>query len=239
MKRGTILGLTAAGLTLVLLMGLAAYLWVCFAPSKIETETAQIESEADLALSWLKIPAVEAQTAEAEAERQTEKTDTVPWIWVGDSRTVGMQKAMQNEDCYIAAAGEGYEWSQADGLPLLKEALLQHPAASVIFNLGVNDYENLDNYLALYRQILAEYPDVRFYFLSVNPVDSEQCLYITNEEISGFNNCLKQVFPDTYIDSYTWMLSEDIRPFDGIHYEKDAYRSLYAYTTGQIQCLNN
>ena len=175
------------------------------------------------------------QTEEPFTASAAQETSDSPFlIWVGDSRTVGMQRAMKNEDCYIGASGEGYYWFSAEGLPLMKKAIGQHPDAPVIFNLGVNDYENLDLYLALYRSLFAEYPDTHFYFLSVNPIDPKRCSAITNEEISDFNTHLKELSPDTYLDSYTWMIQNGIETIDGIHYSEEDYRALYEFTQSQL-----
>ena len=119
----------------------------------------------------------------------------------------------------------------------MKKEVQQHPDAPVIFNLGVNDYENLDLYLDLYRSIFDDYPDTRFYFLSVNPIDPERCSEITNEEITDFNEHMKALFPDTYIDSYTWMLANEIETIDGIHYSEEDYRALHAFTLSQLSLL--
>lgn len=155
-------------------------------------------------------------------------------IWVGDSRTLGMQNAVDSNDLFIAAAGEGYDWFVADGLPQLKDALRVNPDLPVVFNLGVNDYDNMDLYLDLYVSLTEEYPDTCFYFLSINPIDPEICHNITNEEISDFNSHLCSLFPDTYLDSYTPIMANEITPIDGIHYSKEDYRFIYKYVSGQI-----
>ncbi|MFR3321316.1 MAG: hypothetical protein ACLTSZ_09500 [Lachnospiraceae bacterium] len=61
-------------------------------------------------------------------------------IWVGDSRTLGMEQALDGAtpDVFIGAAGEGYDWFAADGLPQLLSAMKAHPLSPIIFNLGVN-----------------------------------------------------------------------------------------------------
>mgnify|MGYP000635824958 CR=1 FL=1 len=74
-----------------------------------------------------------------------------------------------------------------------------------------------------------------FTFLSVNPIDPARCQNITNEEISDFNAQLQELAGDMYIDSYTWMRTNDIQTKDGIHYEEDDYRALYKYVKTQIE----
>ena len=154
------------------------------------------------------------------------------FIWVGDSRTAGMEEAMaEAEDgcLYIAAPGEGYNWFISSGLPALTDTMEVHPDAPVILNLGVNDYDNLELYMDLYQELMEEYPDTSFFFLSVNPIDPAQCETITNEEIGIFNSRLKELKEDAYLDSYTYLMANEIATIDGIHYSQETYRLIHDY----------
>lgn len=231
MKKETIIELILTLSVLIALIGLTVYLAFNYNDKTLSPDE-QIASEADTALQTLNhalntTPGAKSQTTDASGAQLL--------IWVGDSRTLGMRDAMDNQDLYIGASGEGYDWFSAEGLPQLKKALEAHPDVPVIFNFGVNDYCNLSNYMELYQQITAAYPDTIFYFLAVNPIDPERCSNITNEEIADFNAHLKELFPDTFLDSYTWMMVEEIETLDGIHYSKEDYRSLYKYVTTQIE----
>lgn len=240
MRKETLFSLAAALLVFTGLAGLTAYLVLNYNEATLNPKQAQLESEADAALTALQ-ESVDAASEDSSPARQGNqlvyKAPERFLIWVGDSRTVGMHDAMQNDNLYIAAAGEGYSWFASDGLPELREALADYPDTPVIINLGVNDCDNLANYLALYQQLVADYPDTPFYFLSVNPIDPDADLYLTNEEIADFNAHLKAAYPSAYIDSFTWIFAEDIRTFDGIHYTEDAYRALYKYVVTQLETL--
>lgn len=233
MKKQTLLCLTLTLLGMVLLCSLAVYLKASDPSDELLAQTQKTQSEADAVIETLRQSVQQADEARTQ-KGETEAVASPFIIWVGDSRTVGMERAMKNEDCYIGASGEGYYWFSTEGLPLMKEAIKQHPDAPVIFNLGVNDHENLDLYLALYRTLFDEYPDTRFWFLSVNPIDPERCSAITNEEITDFNEHMKDLFPDTYIDSYTWMMANEVETIDGIHYSEEDYRALHDFT---LSCL--
>ena len=96
-------------------------------------------------------------------------------IFVGDSRTIGMQNALKkylpDDDCvFVGKVGEGCSWFLSDGKSLMADAISQNPDAPVVLNFGVNDPDQIDEYLAAYRDMVAEYPDTTFWFLSVNPV---------------------------------------------------------------------
>jgi len=179
---------------------------------------------------------------ESETEPDTEwvlellAIEDTPVIWVGDSRTVGMQKALgtHTDDLFIGAAGEGYSWLSETGIPFLKSAISDYPDRPVIFNMGVNDYENLYNYMVLYAEVTAEYADTVFYFLSVNPVDDEAGLYVTNANIEDFNAHLESTYPDTYLDSYNYLLESGTETVDGIHYSEEAYRQIYLFVKNAL-----
>ena len=246
MKRGTVAGIVFAILGIVALCTLAGYLtWQC-RDQLLPSQGQKTESEAEAAISALRETAAEEDT-ETITEAQTsqdaagfsfsnpEFSGPVPSvIWVGDSRTLGMQKAVANSDVYIGAAGEGYDWFVETGLDEMRSAIEEHPDSVIVFNFGVNDYDNMENYLALYEKLFEEYPDKHFYFLAVNPIDPELCENITNEEIADFNDHLRRLSPDSYIDSYTQIKAAEIQTIDGVHYSQDDYRFIYDYAIRQI-----
>ena len=121
----------------------------------------------------------------------------------------------------------------------MRAAISAHPDSVVVLNFGVNDYDNLDRYIELYTSLLSEYSDTHFYFLSVNPIDPEVCHNITNEEIADFNDHLRELSPDTYLDSYTQIKAAEIPTLDGIHYSQDDYRFIYNYAVEQIAKIEN
>ena len=126
------------------------------------------------------------------------------FLFVGDSRTVGMEEAMQDSDdadtcSYIGKVGEGYYWLVNEGIDQLRTSLSKEPDATVVFNLGVNDLSEIDRYLAFYPQIFAEYPDASFYIMSVNPV-GDACSGASNEEIR--KTIANMIFIDAYIRFY-------------------------------------
>lgn len=161
------------------------------------------------------------------------------FLFVGDSRTVGMEEAMQDsadtDHCsYIGKVGEGYHWLVNEGMDQLRTALSEEPDATVVFNLGVNDLGEIDRYLAFYPQIFAEYPDASFYIMSVNPV-GDACSGASNEEIRDFNAKLKAAFPDQYLDCYDYLQQTGFSTVDELHYTNDTYRAIHDYTVNTLE----
>lgn len=231
MKKGTVFGIFLAVISLILLGLLALYLSMTFRAETFFADSVRMESEADAAMQALYASQFEQETAAS-----TELPDAAPVIWVGDSRTLGMQNALTDpgSDLFIGASGEGYTWFSQTGLPLLKEAIHQEPDAPVVFNFGVNDYDNLSRYLTLYTELTEEYPDTTFYFLSVNPIEPTLCSNISNEEIADFNQHLKETFPETYLDSFTMLMIDQAVTIDGIHYSEEDYLKIYDFVRSQI-----
>lgn len=229
MKKRTYLWISIAVCALLALFGLTLYLTFSNLDTLFADGPTAAQSNADAAIA-----ALFETEAPVSARISEPAADSLPFIWVGDSRTIGMQNAMDNEDCYIGAAGEGYHWFKETGLSLLQETMKDYPQSPVIFNFGVNDYDNLALYLSLYKEIVSEYPDTHFYFLSVNPIEPTICKNITNEEICDFNAHLKADYPDTYLDSYTYLMVNEVATIDGIHYSEEGYRQIYEYATEQI-----
>ncbi len=233
MKKGTVIGLLLAVASLILLGLLACYLTFQNRDTLFSDGATKTESEADAALCALYES--ETEPAQPADHKDTKESEETSYIWVGDSRTLGMKEAMQNQDIYIGASGEGYRWLSETGITQLEEAIRNDPKLPVIFNCGVNDYDNLSLYLKLYESLLDEYPDTEFYFLSVNPIEPTLCKNITNENITDFNNQLREAFPDTYLDSFTYLMVNETVPIDGIHYSKEDYRLIYEFAVQQIQ----
>ena len=169
---------------------------------------------------------------------ETEGTTSHSFIFVGDSRTVGMASAEKAHDpsdtCrYIAKEGEGYEWLKNTGTGELAAALSDTPEATVILNLGVNDITEADAYISYYKQLFDSYPVTDFHIMSVNPV-TDDCSTVTNEAINAFNQKLKAAFPEQYLDVYNYLLTGDFSTVDGLHYTDSTYLSIHYYVVSRL-----
>ena len=158
-------------------------------------------------------------------------------LYVGDSRTVGMQSSIENENVnYIAEVGKGYEWFNSTALVNIESKLQEKPDAVIVLSLGVNDLYNIDNYISAYKALIAKDPNNNFYVLSVNPVDESKTVAngytVTNDDIEAFNKKLADNFPNNYIDSYSSL--SNIGTNDGLHYDNETYKTLNGIITSNI-----
>ena len=183
----------------------------------------------------------EAAISTAPAPEQNEASAL---IFVGDSRTVGLQQTVAGEAVYIGKVGEGYQWLSKQAMKKLEKKLAAAPASTVIFNFGINDLGNIGLYIAAYQQLMADYPQARFLFASVYPVEQKLAkksgYTVTNQQIQAFNAQMKAAFPANYVDVYSYLMgSGQMKPkgnltTDGIHYTAEGYQMIYNYIQTQI-----
>lgn len=236
MKRGSTLLVILASFLILCLLGLAGFVTILnrtpppsgaltAAPAKKETESGSSDR--------LEEPDASIISSTNPYDKYTEEPEH-SFIFVGDSRTVGMHDALfkdgGSDSCsFIAKSGEGFYWLYHDGIVELEEALREEPYATVIFNLGVNDLEEIEQYVSFYQELFSVYHDPSFYIMSVNPVNEEKCSGASNEEIQAFNERIQEEFPDKYLDCYHYLLEQDFETADGLHYSNDTYRMIHHF----------
>lgn len=172
-------------------------------------------------------------------ELETIYTPTTGVIYIGDSRTVGLNNVigMSNlPDTYvIAKVGKGYNWFVKTGGTELQQIKAKHPHDNwvYIFNLGVNDLGNLEKYEILIDNLEAE---ATVYTVSVNPtVDSKTRVKCSS--IETFNAGLQEV-ADNYVDTYSYLKENGFTANDGLHYNKATYQTIYTLIWQYIGEIN-
>ena len=153
-----------------------------------------------------------------------------PYVFVGDSRTVQMQMAVGSTDkAYIAKVGEGYSWFK-------NTALSQIPSyagngTTMIINFGVNDLGNVSKYISLINSNIDAWTDagITVYYASVTPVGD--CSSVSNSQIESFNARMQAELDPRikWLDGYSYLSQAGFSTADGLHYNKDTYKSLYSY----------
>ena len=159
------------------------------------------------------------------------------YIFVGDSRMVGMQSAVAPSDTlYIAKSGQGYAWLKSMAGVQLRYYLKTNPNVKVVLALGVNDLKNVNSYITYYKKLIKEFPKTKFYVLSVNPVNEKIRRYrIKNSSIESFNKKMYVAFRSRYVNTYRQMKQEGFGTKDGLHYLEADYQKLYATIISKIQ----
>ena len=160
------------------------------------------------------------------------------YVWVGDSRTVGMSMIMGLDDKeVIAKSGEGLKWlkEQINNITSIKNS-------TVIFNFGVNDLSNAKKYVEFFNSLPDDFMDNNdVVIMSVNPVDEvKEKKYgysVTNKSIDEFNKTLESGLSDDFIwlDSNSYLQSNGYGTADGVHYTKATYTDIYNLVVGEDQ----
>lgn len=160
-------------------------------------------------------------------------------IFVGDSRTVGMQSAVSASDTlFIGKVGSGYSWLVSSASSTLASYIKKYSSVQVIFAFGVNDLYNSSNYISYYKSLIANYPQVDFYIMAVNPVKesvaSSHGYTVTNSQIRAFNKKIKAAFSSVYLNTYSYLNKKGFGTSDGIHYTAATYKKIYKYVIKAI-----
>ncbi len=171
-------------------------------------------------------------------------------IWVGDSRTLGLQDALHktervDDDLFVGKVGEGIHWFQEEGISQMDEAIRENPNLPVVLNLGVNDPQLVDEYIGTYKEVFKAYPDSTFYILSVNPLDEEFLLEdglveeavfedINSLNVAKMNVKLKEEFASRYIDSASYLKSDGFDTVDGLHFSTETYLKIHDFVVKEL-----
>lgn len=150
-------------------------------------------------------------------------------LYVGDSRIVGMKSALENNNIdYIAEVGKGYDWYKNVALASIEEKIQNNSNLIVVLCLGVNDLNNIDNYISAYKDLISKYSSNSIYIMSVTPVDESKAkasgYSVTNTGIEAFNKKLSENFSSNYIDIYNNLTN--VGTSDGLHYDNDTYKTI-------------
>ena len=188
-------------------------------------------------LAAIMVGAFNTSFALADDESNTWKYDK--WIWIGDSRTVGMQKVTDMEAIAINGAKYAFFDDNFDDINALR-------GYNIVFNLGVNDLGNSSDspgttaawkYLTKFAELSPEFfTQNNVMFMAVNPTNSSRKLL--NGAIEDFNNEMWRNLTDgwTFLDTYTWMSNNGFETVDGLHYTEETYQVIYNKVTSVEGC---
>ena len=154
----------------------------------------------------------------------------MPYLFVGDSRTVQLEMAVGDTDkAYIAKVGEGYSWFKNTALAEIQE--YAGNGTTMIINFGLNDLANASKYISLINSYIDVWDaaGITVYYSSVTPVGSYPT--VTNAQIEKFNSRLQSELDSRikWIDSYSYLTQTGFNTADGLHYDKSTYQNLYSY----------
>ena len=156
------------------------------------------------------------------------------WIWVGDSRTVGM--SLYISMTYLAKSSMGLEWFKT-----VANELYDLEGYNIILNFGINDMHNINSYINFYNNMPAQvFEKNKVFIMAVNPVDeareAETGYLAQNSMIEWFNQNMKANIRNDidFIDTYEYLTKTGFDTVDGVHYDGNTYIKIYNFMTETI-----
>lgn len=163
-------------------------------------------------------------------------------VFIGDSRTVGMQAAVgSNNHIWSAKIGAGLSWMKSTGAPAVEDKI--NSSTGVCILMGINDFLGVkaSDYSSYINQCATRWTakGAAVYFVSINPVGSPSkgsYNQITNDKISEYNQQVRNGLNTNvgYIDTFSQILN-NFKTVDGLHYDKDTYSAIYSAITSAVQ----
>ena len=219
-----------------------------------ETETGSTE-EAELTTvppEPTEEPTVPEETYPRPTYHEEEDRSSYRRIWIGDSRMVGLQRVMQGQsplDVFIAKGAMYFEWFRDTAVPEMKNYVSDGEPWNVIIEMGVNDCANntkgwsaftVSDYIALINRLTNEYPNVRFYFMSVGRTVGNYRgttivkTYQVNPEINDFNARMQNDCYAIYLAVGEYIYKNALTYSDGVHYSSATNQEIYRYVVDRL-----
>lgn len=203
----------------VAVCGLAVVLTGCALPITEPTFITVAPGEASVTQpDTISVSVESADTTETtDLYMATEQLDFSNFVFVGDSRTVGMGQVLNLDT--IAEIGVGYSFLAAH-----REEILEYEGKNIVFNLGVNDLAHIDDYIEFFQRLPEEFCfDNNIYVVSVNPTSGSYSSM--NGDIDYFNVQLSDSLPSTckWIDTCSFLREAGFGSPDGLHYDQQTY----------------
>lgn len=175
--------------------------------------------------------AVEKEEPVLEEKKPTVEEKSNSYLFIGDSRFVGMEKAISTDKqiTWIDKVGARHDfyWQNRDRIASMDKNTV------VVYELGVNDLNSNACIHAL--NDLASFGFKKIYFLTTTPINEEKIFAngysVTNNQIALFNNQVVSMLPNTvqYIDTYRYLSNNGIETIDGLHYKNVTYKMWFNF----------
>lgn len=170
-----------------------------------------------------------------------------PNLFVGDSRTQGMQIAgVINSSNSVYGVGYGYNWfvgdgdfttdktnATAGGINGINSKMTSGKKYNIFIWLGVNDYagNNANKYFEKYLELATgEWQEQNIFIVSVGPVDDTKAQYVDNVGINKFNNEMANLINNANLTNLKFLnLNYNIDYYDdmGVHYGNSDYKKIF------------
>lgn len=172
------------------------------------------------------------------------KTDN--FIFIGGSRFESLKDLSDNVDFnfieFITSKDFDCDWLRNSALNDLNK-LLHNSSESynIVFNIGINDFENVDRYAQFLNELADLHPNHNVFVVDVAPLDEYKfsAYYnypINNDDIYNFNISLKKSLNQNVkmIYSYKELIINGYNSVDGYYFDKDTSIKLLQFIRDTI-----
>ena len=184
---------------------------------------------------WSIITTTETGISEGTGTEGTEASDPEfeGVVFFGDSRVVGASTSGA-AGCFVGKVAAGYSWMTGEGAALLDQAVAACPGYDVAFCFGVNDPANVEAYGGWFLDYAASHPETRCWYLSVLPIGDETAssngYLVTEGMVEAFNERMKEIAGDSYLDVHEGLVLGGYLTPDGVHYDSSTYAGMAELT---------
>ena len=175
--------------------------------------------------------------------------NTDNFIFIGDSRlssdsSLYSKTGFKSVD-FITTNNPDYYWMVNAGLDALNNILNSQPGNyNIVFNLGINDLNNVKMYIDFFNSLANRYPNQNIFVLSAGPLDEVKALEngisnIDNDDIYNFNvDIMKGLDKNIHmIHVFQEFINNGYDTVNGYYFTDDTCRSLYEFIWRQIKEL--
>ena len=166
--------------------------------------------------------ATKKTTKKVKKATPTPKPKYTQYLFVGDSRTVGLDEAVSGISS-VAKVGAKITY-----LKSVLANVTKTRGKNVIFNFGVNDLDKYEKYAAVYKSLPKEFiQNNNVIIMSVNPTDGDK-YKSWNKDIDKFNKYIKSHLPSgvKYLDTNSTLKKTGFSTRDGCHYKATTYKKI-------------
>jgi hypothetical protein len=161
-------------------------------------------------------------------------------VFIGDSRTVQMDRAVADSACevYIAKGSTGYEYLESTAWPEFEKVVSDNPGTTInaVIGYGINDLWKESMYADFVNSKVELLPsNVHLSWVSVNPVLGEYSKM--SSRINWFNENIRNDLDEriSFIDSYSYLMDTGFSSYDGLHYVGATNVDIHDFL---LECLN-
>ena len=162
------------------------------------------------------------KTAVNNEDKDNNDNNINKYVFVGDSRYVGMSAYKEDTDTFIAKNNMGYSYLE-EQMSLIKQSCDKNTA--LIIGLGVNDLKySREKYITTINS-MADKKEVSYGYS------------VENNTINEFNKAMKAELTSGVhiIDTNSYLQSQGYVTVDGLHYDNDTYKLIYDYIKEAIK----